>query len=134
MCGSQKKGQPREAALSFATLANPAEVTPVSYTHLDVYKRQVLGLGAALGTCRLLKSLLFQVGPYDPWTYAGAAMLLVVVALAAALVPARAAMRVEPVAVSYTHLDVYKRQLISWWRCCWHSSHLSLPLSLRERQ
>jgi len=57
----------------------------------------VLGLGAALGTCRLLKSLLFQVGPYDPWTYAGAAMLLVVVALAAALVPARAAMRVEPV-------------------------------------
>ena len=57
----------------------------------------VLGLGAALGTCRLLKSLLFQVGPYDPWTYVGAAVLLVLVALAAALVPARAAMRVEPV-------------------------------------
>jgi predicted permease len=57
----------------------------------------VLGLGAALGTAQLLKSLLFNVGPRDPWTYAGVAALLGVVALAATLIPARAAMKVVPV-------------------------------------
>jgi putative ABC transport system permease protein len=57
----------------------------------------VLGLGAALATTRLLKSLLFDVGPYDPSTYAMAAFLLGLVALAATLIPARAAMKVEPV-------------------------------------
>ncbi len=56
-----------------------------------------VGLIAALGASRLLKSLLYQVGPYDPWTYIGAMALLVLVALAAALIPARTAMRVEPV-------------------------------------
>jgi predicted permease len=57
----------------------------------------VLGLGAALGTAQLLKSLLFNVGPHDPVTYAGAVVLLAVVALLATLIPARAAMKVEPV-------------------------------------
>jgi predicted permease len=56
-----------------------------------------LGLGAALATAQLLKSLLFNVGPRDPWTYAAVAVLLALVALAAALIPARAAMKVEPV-------------------------------------
>ena len=55
------------------------------------------GLGAALGVARLLKSLLFNVGPHDPVTYLGVAILLGLVALAATLVPARAAMKVEPV-------------------------------------
>jgi predicted permease len=57
----------------------------------------VLGLGAALATAQLLKSLLFNVEPHDPVTYAAVALLLAVVALAATLIPARAAMRVEPV-------------------------------------
>jgi predicted permease len=57
----------------------------------------VLGLVAALATARLLKSLLFDVGPYDPGTYAAVLLLLGVVALAATLIPARAAMKVEPV-------------------------------------
>jgi ABC-type antimicrobial peptide transport system permease subunit len=57
----------------------------------------VVGLGAALATAQLLKSLLFNVGPRDPATFAAVAMLLGLVALAATLVPARAAMRVEPV-------------------------------------
>ena len=56
-----------------------------------------LGIGAALATAQLLKSLLFNVGPHDPVTYAAVAMLLALVALAAALIPARAAMKVEPV-------------------------------------
>ena len=51
----------------------------------------VLGLGAALAAAQGLKSLLFNVGPHDPATYAAVALLLVLVALAATLIPARAA-------------------------------------------
>ena len=57
----------------------------------------VLGMAAAIGVTQLLKNLLFSVGPHDPATFAGVAMLLAVVALAATLIPARAAMRVDPV-------------------------------------
>jgi ABC-type lipoprotein release transport system permease subunit len=57
----------------------------------------VLGLGAALAAAQGLKSLLFNVGPHDPATYAAVALLLALVALAATLIPARAAMKVEPV-------------------------------------
>ncbi len=57
----------------------------------------VVGLGAALATAQLLKGLLFNVGPRDPVPYAAVALLLALVALAATLIPARAAMKVEPV-------------------------------------
>ena len=57
----------------------------------------VLGLGAALAAAQLLKSLLYNVGTHDPLVYAAVALLLAVVALMATLIPARAAMRVEPV-------------------------------------
>ena len=56
-----------------------------------------VGLGAALATAQLLKSLLFNVGPHDPLTYSAVTLLLALVALAATLIPARAAMKVEPV-------------------------------------
>jgi predicted permease len=57
----------------------------------------VVGLGAALAAAQLLRSLLFNVGPHDPVTYAAVLGLLGAVALAATLIPARAAMNVEPV-------------------------------------
>jgi predicted permease len=57
----------------------------------------VLGLCGALACAQLLKSLLFDVGPRDPATYGAVVLLLGVVALAATLIPARAAMKVEPV-------------------------------------
>jgi predicted permease len=57
----------------------------------------VVGLVAALATAQLLKSLLYNVGPRDPGSYGVVALLLAVVALAATLIPARAAMKVEPV-------------------------------------
>jgi predicted permease len=56
------------------------------------------GLIAALGLSRVLKSLLFQVGPYDPASYGSVALLLGVVALVAALIPARTAMKTDPMA------------------------------------
>jgi putative ABC transport system permease protein len=57
----------------------------------------VIGLGLALGISRLFKSLLFSIGPYDPVTFIGVTLLLFMVALAATLVPAHAAMSVDPV-------------------------------------
>jgi ABC-type antimicrobial peptide transport system permease subunit len=56
----------------------------------------ILGLGASLATARLLKSLLYNVGPHDPGTYVAAALLLAVVALAATLIPAQRAASIDP--------------------------------------
>jgi hypothetical protein len=56
----------------------------------------IAGLAGALSLSRVLKSLLFHVEPYDPASYIGVAVLLAVVALAATLIPARAAMKTEP--------------------------------------
>jgi predicted permease len=56
-----------------------------------------VGLTAALASAQLLKSLLFGVGPRDPVSFIAVALLLGLVALAATLLPARAAMKVEPV-------------------------------------
>jgi putative ABC transport system permease protein len=56
-----------------------------------------LGLAAALGVTQILKNLLFSVGPHDPASFAVVALLLGLVALTATLIPARSAMRVDPV-------------------------------------
>jgi len=55
------------------------------------------GLGAALASAQLLKGLLFNVQPRDPATYLAVVLVLGLVALAATLLPARAATQVQPV-------------------------------------
>jgi putative ABC transport system permease protein len=57
----------------------------------------VLGLGGALGASRVLRSLLYQVSPTDPLTLGGVCIVLICTALVAAYVPARRAMRLDPV-------------------------------------
>ena len=55
-----------------------------------------LGLGGALALTRLLKTLLFGVSPTDPLTFIVVAAVLIIVALLAALVPARRAASMDP--------------------------------------
>jgi predicted permease len=56
----------------------------------------LVGMAVALSLSRLLQSLLFGVGAHDPTTLAAVTALLALVALAATLIPARRAMRVDP--------------------------------------
>jgi putative ABC transport system permease protein len=58
-----------------------------------------LGLVAAVFTSRLLRSMMFEVSPVDPSTFAGVALLLGLVGAAACLIPALRATRVDPVVV-----------------------------------
>jgi putative ABC transport system permease protein len=61
-----------------------------------------LGILVALGLMRVLVSLLFDVRAYDPSTYTAVTLLLAAVALLACYIPARRAMRVDPmVALRY---------------------------------
>jgi predicted permease len=57
----------------------------------------VFGLAGALALTRVLSSLLFEVRPFDPLTYAAAAITILGVAVAASALPARRAARVDPV-------------------------------------
>jgi ABC-type antimicrobial peptide transport system permease subunit len=55
-----------------------------------------IGTGAALGLTRLMANQLFGVSAHDPLTFAGVAVLLILVAVAACVIPARRAMRIDP--------------------------------------
>lgn len=61
-----------------------------------------IGLLVALATAGLLSSFLFGVKPNDPASFAGGALLLSGIALLACYIPARRAIRVDPlVALRY---------------------------------
>ena len=57
----------------------------------------VIGLAAAWGVTRLMATLLFNVKPTDPVIFASVAALLAGVAFLAAYIPARRALRIDPV-------------------------------------
>ena len=57
----------------------------------------VIGLLAAAGVARLMQALLFRTTAYDPIVFCGVVLVLAVIALVAALLPARRATRVNPI-------------------------------------
>jgi len=56
-----------------------------------------IGVGIALGLTHLMVNMLFGVSATDPLTFIGVAIVLAGVAFAACYIPARRAMRVDPI-------------------------------------
>jgi ABC-type antimicrobial peptide transport system permease subunit len=88
-----------EIGVRMALGAKPARVVSM------VVRRSLLlaglgvaaGLAIALGVSRLVSSLLYGIAPHDPISYAAAVAVLLLAAVAAGLVPALRAARVDPV-------------------------------------
>ena len=55
-----------------------------------------IGTGAGLAFARLMSTLLFEVNPTDPATFAACTALLSAIALLACYLPARRAARLDP--------------------------------------
>jgi hypothetical protein len=56
----------------------------------------MIGIGASMAVTRLMASMLYGVRPNDPATFAVVSVLLLLVAFAACSIPARRAMRIDP--------------------------------------
>jgi putative ABC transport system permease protein len=94
----------RELGLRVALGARPRDILLLVVGHgLKLAALGIVpGLLGALVMTRWLSSLLYGVSASDPLTYAGVALLTACVALAACLVPARRATKVDPmVALRY---------------------------------
>jgi predicted permease len=88
----------REIGVRMALGAQPSDVLRLVIGHGTKMALigVAIGIGAALGLTRLMANQLFGVSAYDPLTFAGVAVLLIIVAVAACYIPARRAMRVDP--------------------------------------
>ena len=70
---------------------------PVTGRSVTIALLVAIGLGAALILTRLMSRLLYGISATDPATFASLAAVLIAVAVAACWIPARKAMRVDPV-------------------------------------
>jgi putative ABC transport system permease protein len=88
----------RELGIRVAVGANPARIVRDVLRVGMAYPLAGLAVGvaAALATTRLLESSLYEISPQEPRVFAGTVVVLVAVAVAACLVPAWRATRVNP--------------------------------------
>jgi predicted permease len=91
--------QTREIAIRMAVGGEPRHVRHlVLRTGLQLLCAGIgVGLAASVATNRLLVSQLWDVSPYDPLTLVAAVTIILIIGAAACVVPARRAMRVEPI-------------------------------------
>jgi putative ABC transport system permease protein len=89
----------REIGIRMALGARGADVRlmVLSQTSRIAVTASVIGVALAIGLARLTQSMLYGVTPLDPRVQGGAALLMLAVAFAAAMVPARRAAAVDPV-------------------------------------
>jgi putative ABC transport system permease protein len=94
-------GRRREIAVRMALGARSAHIlrSVVGQAAAVTAVGIAVGLLAALGLARFMTTLVFGVSPRDPLTFAIVPAVLAIVAIAAAIVPARRAARVEPMEV-----------------------------------
>ena len=87
-----------EMGLRMALGAQPSAVRwlVVRESAWTVIAGAAIGLAGVFGVVRLVQSQLFGVEPHDPTALAGATALLLVMAFAAAYLPARRASRIDP--------------------------------------
>ena len=97
-------GRTREIGVRMALGAKPSDILRFVVGQGVVLSAggAIIGILGALGMTRYLTSLLYGVRPDDPLTFVAVAILLGVVALLASYLPARRALRVDPmVALRY---------------------------------
>jgi ABC-type antimicrobial peptide transport system permease subunit len=88
----------REIGIRIALGADPARVRGILVREVAItlLTGTALGAAAAIGVGTLLRSLLYEMKPFDPTVYTSMIAILATVALAAAYVPARRASRIDP--------------------------------------
>jgi putative ABC transport system permease protein len=88
----------QEIGVRMALGATPSQILELTLTGAGrlIISGIVLGAGLTFAGQKLVKSLLFGVGPLDAISLAGAATLLAVVSLGAAMLPARRAAAIDP--------------------------------------
>ena len=59
-------------------------------------RMRVTGFAVSLGAVRLLRTMLYGVSMYDPWTFAAGSVVLALAAFLACYLPARRAARLDP--------------------------------------
>ena len=89
----------QEIGIRMALGARPADVNRLvlAYGLRFAIAGLTIGIVVALIAARVMVSLLYGITPADPLTYIGVALVLGAIALAAAHIPARRAMRVDPI-------------------------------------